>query len=253
VIYFADQLADAHADAPVGAADHGTPAGGEAQRRLGCVAVLPGPGLRAVAEQLAAVVVEGASGALPSVADLLNAIGDVRAERIVILPGHRNAVPTARQASEVSLAEGGRTLDVVAEADTPTAVLAALAVCDTGGDPDAVLSDMAEAAAAVRPGEVVPAVRDASTPVGDVREGQMLAVVDGDVIAVADDPLDALRAVAERCHVGGCEVVTLVAGADVDGDELAAAEAVVRSVVAEVEIDVVRGGQRPARYLLGLE
>ncbi|MBW3619627.1 MAG: DAK2 domain-containing protein [Actinobacteria bacterium] len=258
VTYFAEQIA-AHkqsrleATATAAAEAAATVTGAAPPQRLGCVVVLPGPGLRSVAEGLGAAVVTGGPGALPSVADLLNAIGDVRAERIVILPGHRNVVPTAIQASDVSVAEGGRTLDVVTAADTTPAALAALAVSDPAGEPDDVLADMQEAAAAVRSGEVVAAVRDATTPLGDVVEGQWLAVVDGDVVAVTDEPLDALRAVVAACGETGCDLVTLVVGADVDEEEAEAAETAVRDALDGSELQVVAGGQRPARYLVGVE
>lgn len=258
VTYFAEQIAEnerARLEATATAAARSAAAVAEdpAPMRLGCVVVLPGPGLRAVAEGMGAAVVDGAPGELPSVADLLNAVGDVRAERVVILPGHRNVVPTAVQASDVSVAEGGRTLDVVAAADTTPAALAALAVCDPTGDPEAVLADMEDAAAAVRSGEVVAAVRNATTPLGDVRAGQWLAVAAGDVVAVADQPLEALRAVVEACGDGGCDLVTLVLGGDVDEDEARAAEAAVREVAAGAEVELLAGGQRASRYLVGLE
>lgn len=264
VTYFADQIAD-NARAAAGTHEHdegarpedpivATRRGTQPARRLGCVVVLPGPGLRAVARSMDATVVDGAAGALPSVADLLNAIGGIRADRIAILPGHRNIVPTAHQASDVSVAEGGRTLDVVESADTPPGVLAALAVCDPDADPEDVLADMEDAAAAVRTGEVVAAVRDATTPIGEVRQGQLLAVVEGQVVSATDDPLTALRTVAETLYEDeGCEVATLILGADVDDDEGAAAEEVVLAIVGDVELEVLRGDQRPARYLLGVE
>lgn len=224
-----------------------------AQRRLVCVAVLPGPGLRAVAEQLGAVVVDGAAGALPSVADVLNAVGTARGDRIAILPGHRNVVPTARQAARVSVAEGGRTLDVIAAADSPPAVLSALAVCDPAADPEEVLDDMWAAAGAVVAGEVVAAVRDADTPIGPVRRGAFLAVVAGAVVAAHDDPLDALAAVARSELVAGGELVTVCIGEGVDAAERERAIALLRELHPDADVEALDGGQRPARYHLGIE
>lgn len=228
--------------------------GAEATHRLGCVAVLAGPGLRSVAEELGAVVVDGAAGSLPSVADVLNAVGRVRAERIAILPGHRNAVPTARQAAAVSVSEGGRDLHVVTTADTPPAVLSALAVCDPSADPETVIDDMWAAASAVRAGEVVAAVRDAETPLGPVRQGQFLAVVEGDVVAVHDDPVEALLAATEATveQVEAGDMLTLCVGADVDDGERERAEARLRERCPEVELETIDGGQRPVRYHLGI-
>jgi uncharacterized protein len=236
VVAFADQIA-ARAEARAAAAE------------LGCVVVLPGHGLSALAEEVGAVVVHGAGGALPSVADLLDGVGAADATRILVLPGHRNAVPTAHQAAEVSRAEGGRELIVVDAAASAPAVLAALAVFDPS-DPDAAAT-CAEAAGAVTPGEVVAAVRDADTPSGPVREGQWLGLLDGEVVAVADDPCDALEGLVAACDA--CELVTLVVGAGVDAAEQTRARDRVAAVLPDAEIDLVDGGQRPARYLLGFE
>jgi uncharacterized protein len=219
---------------------------------VGAVAVLDGPGATRMARELGATVVPGMAGALPSVADLLNALGDVRTERVVLLPGHRNAVPTAHQTVSVAVAEGGRPLEVVDAADSPCAVLAALAVLEPAGPLGRVVEDMRAAAMAVRTGEVVAAVRDAQTPVGDVREGQPLAVVEGDVVGVRDDALDALALTCEHLGVADAEVVTLLLGAEAPDDERRRAERLVRDL-AGGEVEVLDTGHRPARYSVGVE
>jgi len=221
--------------------------------RLGCVVVLSGAGLHALAESCGATVVDGEAGRLPSVADLLSAVGDVAADRVAILPGHRNVIPTARQASDVAVAEGGRELTVVASASSIPAALAALAVCHPEDDPEVSLSEMEVAAAGVRSGEVVAAVRDADTPIGPVRRGQHLAVVAGEVVGVADAPLAALALVLDQCASATCEVVTLVAGAGVTDEERAGAQRLVAERLPAAHAEVVDGGQSSARYAVGIE
>jgi uncharacterized protein len=220
--------------------------------QVGVVAVLPGAGLAAIAREIGAVVVEGMAGSLPSVADLLNAVGDVRAERVVLLPGHRNAVATAHRAVDVAVAEGGRPLDVVDAASTPPAVLAALAVLDGSGPPDRVVADLAAAAGAVRAGEVVGAVRDAQTSFGEVHRDQPLAVVDGQVIGAFDHPLEALVAVCQAMDVDGGEVVSLLLGAGVGPDERDEAVRRLRALC-RGELEVIDAGCRPSRFWIGVE
>jgi uncharacterized protein len=219
---------------------------------VGAVAVLDGPGATRMAEELGAVVVPGAAGALPSVADLLNALGDVRTERVVLLPGHRNAVPTAHQTVAVAVAEGGRPLEVVDGADSPCAVLAALAVLEPAGPLERVVADMRAAADSVRTAEVVAAVRDAVTPVGRVRKGQPLAVVEGEVVGATDEPLEALAQACDELGVDDAEVVTLLLGADAPEEERDRAEGLVRAR-AGGEVEVLDTGHRPARYTVGAE
>jgi uncharacterized protein len=219
---------------------------------VGALVVLDGDGAHALASEQGAVVVPGHAGALPSVADLLNAAGDVRTERVVVLPGHPNAVATAHQARQVAVAEGGRPFEVVDEADSPCAVLAALSVLAPEGPTEAVLAGMREAAAALRAGEVVAAVRDASTPAGMVRRGQPLAVVDGEVLGALDDPLEALAMVCEHLGTADAERVTLLLGAAAPVPERARAEEVVRARSGG-EVEVLDTGHRPSRYAVGAE
>ncbi len=218
----------------------------------GAVAVLDGDIAGSLAGQQGLVVVPGHAGRLPSVADLLNALGEVAAERVALLPGHPNAVPTAHQTVAVAVAEGGRALDVIDEADSPCAVLAALSLLDVQGPADTVFEEMRAAAAGLRSGEVVAAVRDAATPVGDVREGQPLAVVGGRVVAAPDDPLEALEIVCEQLGAAKAERVTLLLGASAPAAERERAEQLLRAH-AEGEVEVLDAGHRPARYSLGVE
>lgn len=225
----------------------------DAPAALGCVATVSGSGLMRLVGELGAVAVPGRGGELPSVADLLSAVGEIEAERVVILPGHPSAVAAARRAADVSVAEGGRAIDVVDEASSPPAVLAALAVCDPAADGGAVLDDMRAAARSIRTGEVVAAVRDADTPAGEVAAGQHLTVLPDGVASVHDDPLEALESLACACDAGHSEAITVIVGGDVGRQERRRAVALLRRLATDAELEVLDGGQRPTRYWIGLE
>jgi uncharacterized protein len=246
VVHLGDQVAGRSR------AGHGVHAHAGGSAGFATVAVLDGLGAIDLARSLGAVVVPGTAGALPSVADLVDAVGDLPARQVVLLPGHPNAVPTAWQAAELAAADTDVELAVVESAATPPAVLAALAVIDAAAPFERVLADARAAAAAVRSGSVVEAVRDAGTPVGPVRRGQPLATVRDEVVAVCDDPLQALEHVCERLAVADAEVVTLLVGAGVPADERARAVALLGSAT-EAELEVIDAGQRPARYWVGAE
>lgn len=243
VTRFADQ---------VGACAHDTSSPPEEGERpaVGFVAVVPGPGVAAMVADLGATTVHGTAGDLPNVAVLLEAVGRTRAHEVVVLPGHPNVVPTAVQAAEVSRAEGGRAMPVVLAADSVPAVLATLLAADVAGDD---IDALEAAAAAVRAGEVVRAVRDAETEVGAVREGQWLGVVDGDVVGVSDEVEEALQAVLDAVVDDG-ELVTLVAGRALSDDDVDATVAAVRERLGDdVEIECYPGGQEPAVWIVGVE
>ena len=237
VTRFADQVGGC-ADPPAAALD----------RDWGVVAVVPGPGLAALVGDLGGVAVHGSSGDLPNVATLLAAVTATRSSEVLVLPGHPNVTPTARQAASVAAGDDGPTIHVLPGADAPARVLAVL-LADVGTPPD--LDRLTAVARAVRVGEVVPAVRDADLDIGPVRTGQWLAVTGGDVRSAHDSSDDALHAVVDAV-ADGAELLTLVAGADVV-DLSSVGEAVRRRVGERIEVDLVNGGQRPAAWIVGAE
>ncbi|MFT5223171.1 MAG: DAK2 domain fusion protein YloV [Glaciecola sp.] len=213
---------------------------------LAVVAVLPAGGLADLGRSAGASVVDGAAGSLPSVEDLLVAARRTGAKRVAVLPGHPNALPTARQARELSELDGGPMLDVVAHAAHPLVVLACLAL---QSDDAATLDDVA---AGCRSGEIVAAVRDAELPIGTVVVGQPLMLVDGHVIGAADTLSGALAALMSHLDAPSSELVTVAVGADADmdlGDVMMAAAV----GAGEAEVDVLDGAQRPALLLVVVE
>ena len=224
-----------------------------AQRELAVVAVLHGHGAVALARSLGAEVVDGTAGSLPSVAELVEAAVASRAQQVVLLPGHRNAVAAAHTAAEVVAREYERTVEVIDVATSPPAVLAALAIWEPDAAPAQVVGELKAAAAAVRAGEVVDAIRDAATPAGPVRAGQPLGLAAGNLVVVDDDPVRALRAVCSALDLPAGEVVTLLHGASASAAERAAAAALIAELAPDAEVEVVDAGLAPARFWVGVE
>ncbi|MGM0618608.1 MAG: hypothetical protein ACQEUI_10770, partial [Actinomycetota bacterium] len=222
-------------------------------RPLAVVAVLHGVGAVALARSLGAEVVDGTAGALPSVAQLVEGIVSCRASRVLVLPGHRNGVAAARAAADVAAREHELEAVVIDAATSPPAVLAALALWEPGADPGQVTDEVLAAAAAVRGGEVVDAVRDAATSIGPVRAGQPLALVDGGLVAAAEQPLEALAMVCRALEVDHAEVVTLLHGSSASPQQRQAAADLVIGMAPDAEVEVVDAGVAPARFWVGVE
>jgi dihydroxyacetone kinase-like predicted kinase len=111
---------------------------------------------------------------------------------------------------------------------------------------------MAEAAAATRWGEVFPATRDALTMAGPCKAGDVLGLVDGEVVIVGGEPALVAGELLERMLSGGGELVTLVLATA----ETALAERLERQVARDhpgVEVSV-HGVARPdVPLLIGVE
>ncbi|MDQ1651570.1 MAG: fatty acid kinase [Cryptosporangiaceae bacterium] len=215
------------------------------------VAVSPGAGLTALFSAEGAVVVAGGPGAAPSTGQLLAAIRATGAGSVVVLPNDSNVRAAATAAAEQARA-AGQEVSVV-HTKSPVQALAALAVRDPRRHHSEDVIAMAEAAAATRWAEVTVAVREALTVAGTCQPGDVLGLVEGEVVLIATDLLTGASELLDRMLGGGGELVTLVTGAgapDGFGERLSAH---LSHRWPFVECQVYEGGQPHYPLLAGVE
>ena len=217
------------------------------EARTSVVAVVAGDGNRRLFEELGAErVVEGGQTMNPSTADLHEAIESAGSDEVVLLPNNSNVVMAAEQAARVA----GKTVHVVATNSIP-AGLAALVAFNGERSAEENADAMREALVGLVTGEIALASRDASTNGVAVREGEFLALLDGDAIASGAAFDEVARALVERLLAEPRDVLTLLTGEDappLNGllDELASGHP-------ELELDVHEGGQPHYPLLLSAE
>lgn len=225
-------------------------AGGAGAPPVLLLATASGPGLAAMLTGGGARLV-GRLGRAVTAAELLTALRSVTGAAVV-LPDGASALALAQAAAAAAGAEGR---DVaVLPIRSPVQALAALAVHDPWAARAQDLVRMATAAAATRHGAVTTADVDALTSAGWCRAGQVLGLIEDDVVEVGDDAPAVALSVAARMLAAGGELLTLVWGAAPGSRELAATVSVtVRRERKDVEVSVVDGGQRAHALLLGVE
>jgi dihydroxyacetone kinase-like predicted kinase len=218
---------------------------------LGVVAVGAGAGIEALFRSLgAAVVVRGGQTMNPSAGDILSAISACGTASVIVLPNNKNVVLAAEQASKSGRA--GVEARVVPTRSIPQGV-AALIAMNTEDSVDENATAMTEAIANVRAGEVTLAARSTTIQDLDVREGQPIALIDGDLALAGDSVDDVAYACAERMLEGRTgAILTLFVG---EGTAIEAAGTLadrLRTAFA-CEVEVVDGGQPHYPYLIGVE
>jgi dihydroxyacetone kinase-like predicted kinase len=228
------------------------PARGEAGSEtlpLGVVAVVSGEGLSAIFRDFGvATIVQGGQTSNPSTGELLEAVGRVDADEILILPNNPNVVLAARQVA--SMIE--RPVVVVPTRNAAEGFAALLAL-DPMRDATGNVGPMTDAARAIQTVVVTEAVRDASIGGKKVKRGQTIALdPDDGLIAVDGDTTKAVLAAMSALNPG-YELVTLFYG---DGADLAEAEGMAHRTGARlpgIEVEVRHGGQPYYRYLIAAE
>jgi hypothetical protein len=216
---------------------------------LGVVAVAPGSGFRQLLLGLgAAVVVEGGQAMNPSTEDLLKGIDQATAAQVLVLPNNPNLVLGAEQAARVSPYK----VAVVPSRNLPQGIAALLAF-----DPEARLEvnrqRMQAAMGEVHAIEVTEAMRDSQFEGGEIAKGDVIALLDGKLVASGRDLTKVVLAALGGLDDGSFEVVTLFRGAtaEVSGSELLAEQ--IRKRFPGVEVERHDGGQALYPYIISAE
>jgi len=212
----------------------------------GAVAVVLGDGNQRLFESLGAATVEGGETMNPSTADLVTAVEALPEWGVVLLPNSKNVVLAAEQAAEQS----GKNVRVIPTRSLQ-AGLGALVAFDARRPLDDNVSDMEEAAAAVRAGSVARASRSAK--VGDlhVAEGEFLGLVEGEPVASGEALEPVATDVVVRLVGAGADVLTVLVG-DGAGESDGVVDAI-RAAHPSLEIEVHEGGQPHYPLLFAVE
>jgi DAK2 domain fusion protein YloV len=216
---------------------------------LGVVAVAPGSGFQQLLLGLgAAMVVEGGQAMNPSTEDLLKGIDQAKAAQVLVLPNNPNLVLGAEQAARVSPHE----VAVVPSRNLPQGIAALLAF-----DPEARLEvnrqRMQAVMGEVHAIEVTEAMRDSQFEGGEIARGDVIALLDGDLVASGKDLTKVVLEALGRLEDGSFEVVTLFRGStsQVSDSEVLADQ--IRSRFPGVEVECHDGGQALYPYIISAE
>ena len=216
---------------------------------LGVVAVAWGKGIEELFRSLGAGhVVVGGQTMNPSCQELLDAVESLRAETALVLPNNPNIIPTAHQAAGLS----STPLRVVETRNIPQGVAAMLAY-NPEMDDAANAAAMQGAAASVRAGEVVTAVRDATVDGRAVRAGEVMGTLEGDLVVSGPQRQEVLGALVQ--HAGAVEgsLITLYWGGDTTEAEADEAARLLQDRCPGVDVELVHGGQPYYHYLVSIE
>ncbi len=234
VVRFSDQVRGGH--------EHGAAA---------IVAIAPGRGLAHLFESEGVRVVEDAGDSPPSADDVLAAIHASAAHELVLLPNASRVTGVAEAAAEQARSHGVRV--AVVPTRSPVQGLAAIAVHDPARRFDDDVVAMAEAAAATRHAELSVAADEALTAVGICQPGDILGLIDGEVVEIGRGMLAVAFNIVDRLLGVGAELMTVLVGADAPPRAGELIEAHVRDRAPLTDVTVYDGGQSDHPVIIGVE
>ena len=221
------------------------------QGAVAVVACAAGEGLAEVFRAAGAVAVFNGPGRRASASQLLDAIRSAGSGCVLVLPNEPGTVLAAESASS-SAADTGLEVHVVRSRSAVQGI-AALAVFEPSASGRQNLIAMSGAAAATRSGALMIAVKESLTSAGRCHPGDVLGLVDGDVVVIGKDLAAVGAQVVARLFANGGELLTMISGAG-GGPELSAAVAESSTEGRrDLEVSIINGGQTMYPLLLGVE
>jgi uncharacterized protein len=213
------------------------------------LAVASGAGLtEALRSMGAAAVIDGGETMNPSTAEILAAVEATGAAEVILLTNHPNVVMAANQVRELT----ERAVRVVPTRTVPQGI-AALGAFNADAGLDANARAMTAAMGHVHTVQVARASRDATMNGVSVREGQAVAVVDGDLVGASDDAAALVVSALADSRLAGAELITVYAGEAATPEHTEALVALLAERFPDAEVEVHDGGQPTYSYVVSLE
>ena len=217
--------------------------------QIAVVVVSPGVGLTRIFASLgAAAVVSGGQTMNPSTQDILASFENLPTDKVIILPNNKNIVMAANQAKEVTVKQ----VAVVPSRTIPQG-LAAMLSLQPDGEVDSVSEKMIKAISMVKSGEITVAVRNVEIDGVNVKEGQVIALLDGKLVASAASVEAGVLDLLEKAEAGEAELITLFYGENMPHGEANRIADVVREKYSNLEVEVQEGGQPHYQFIISVE
>ncbi len=217
--------------------------------QIAVVTVSPGAGLSRIFASLGvAAVVAGGQTMNPSTQDILSSFENLPTDKVIILPNNKNIVMAANQAKEVTV----KKVAVVPSRTVPQGLAAMLAL-QPDGELDSVAEKMIKALSMVKSGEITIAVRNVEIDGVNVKEGEVISLLDGKLVASSASVEAGCLALLEKADAPEHELVTLFYGQDMPHSEANRIADVIREKYSNLEIEVQEGGQPHYHFIISVE
>lgn len=218
--------------------------------KYGFISVSAGDGLTEIFKCLGVnYVIEGGQTMNPSTEDMLNAIENVHADNIFVLPNNSNIILAANQAQ--SIVEDKNVI-VVPTKTVPQGISALLAYSEEAA-PEDNFNAMSEEIARVKSGSVTYAVRDTEVDDKVIRQGDIMGIGDKTILSVGQNISEVTKDLIDNLMDDDSELISIYYGNDI---EEASAEELAKQIeeaYPDADVELNYGGQPIYYYIVSVE
>lgn len=187
----------------------------EPKEKYAFISVSMGEGIEEIFTDLGVkYVVSGGQTMNPSTEDIINAVEEINAEHIIILPNNKNIIMAANQAKEIS----SKDVYVIPTKSIPQGIAALTAFNSEAGmeeNYDAIMKSLES----VKSGSITYAVRNTEVDGKEIKQGDYLGLVEGKIKEVKRELYPLLEDLLEEMVDEESSSITLIYGQDVNEEE----------------------------------
>lgn len=221
----------------------------EEAKKYAFVAVAMGDGITNIFKDLGVdYVIEGGQTMNPSTQDIMECIANLNAENIFVLPNNKNIIMSANQAAEIS----DKNVIVIPTTSIPQGI-----TCVTMFNPENEVSEneeaLKEAMEMVKTGSVTYAVRDTEMDGIEIKEGNMLGLVEGKIKKVGESHCKVAEEVLEEMIDEDSELITIFYGSDISEEEAESFTEKLEEKYPDLDVQCYEGAQPLYYFLLSVE
>ena len=219
-------------------------------KQYGFIAVSIGEGIGEIFKGLGVdYLIEGGQTMNPSTEDMLNAIDQVNATNIFILPNNKNIILAANQAQSLTT---DKNIFVIPTKTVPQGITALINfVPDRPVEENA--QDMMDGITAVKTGQVTYAVRDTHIDDKEIHEGDIMGIGDKTILSVGKDISETTKDMIAQMVDENSELISVYYGEDTAAEDADALGAYLEETYPDCDVEVHSGGQPIYYYVVSVE
>lgn len=219
------------------------------KKKYAFVSVAMGEGITHVLKDLGVdYVIEGGQTMNPSTQDMMECISKLNADHIFILPNNKNIIMAATQAAEIS----DKDVRVIPTKSIPQGITC-ITMFNAEHEVDENEAALMEALELVKTGSVTYAVRDTEMDGIEIKEGNMLGLVEGKINKVGEDYFQVAEEVLESMIDEDSELITIFYGKDVDESKIEEFTEKLEEKYEDCDVQFYKGDQPLYYFIMAVE
>lgn len=219
------------------------------KKKYAFISVAMGEGITHVLKDLGVdYVIEGGQTMNPSTQDMMECISKLNADHIFILPNNKNIIMAATQAAEIS----DKDVRVIPTKSIPQGITC-ITMFNSEHEVDENEAALMEALELVKTGSITYAVRDTEMDGIEIKEGNMLGLIEGKINKVGDDYFTVAEGILESMVDEDSELITIFYGKDVDENKIEEFTEKLEEKYEDCDIQMYKGDQPLYYFIMAVE